>query len=260
MAFESRANFTTRAALPGNLGARGAVRLTLADTMTLLRIENLKVSFRDPGGGTSVILDVPTLEIAKGSQVCLAGRSGSGKTTLLNAIAGIRRVDEGVVEVAGTDLAKLSESARDRFRALNIGYVFQTFHLLGAYSALENVLMGMLFGPGPDRRFARELLGELGLGDRMHHKPHQLSIGQQQRVALARALANKPKLVLADEPTGSLDPGSSLGALGLMRRACTEHSAGLLVVSHDQKVIKDFEKNLDLASVNRAAKVSEGSA
>ena len=93
---------------------RGAVRLTLAGTMTLLRIENLKVSFRDPGGGTSVILDVPTLEMAQGDHVCLAGRSGSGKTTLLNAIAGIRRVDEGVVEVAGTDLAKLSESTRDR--------------------------------------------------------------------------------------------------------------------------------------------------
>ncbi len=207
-----------------------------------------------------MILDVPQLEMAQGEHVCLAGRSGSGKTTLLNAIAGIRRTDEGVVEVSGTDVAKLSESQRDRFRALNIGYVFQTFHLLGAYTALENVLMGMLFGAGPDRVFAAKLLDELGLGDRLRHKPHQLSIGQQQRVALARALANKPKLVLADEPTGSLDPGSSLEALGLMRRACTEHGAGLLVVSHDQKVIDDFENHLDLAAINRAAKGHGGGA
>jgi putative ABC transport system ATP-binding protein len=226
--------------------------------MTLLRIENLKVSFRDPTGGVALILDVPSLTMERGEHVCLAGQSGSGKTTLLNAIAGIRRVDAGRVEVAGTDLASLPESKRDRFRALNIGYVFQTFHLLGSYTALENVLLGMLFGPGPDRSFARELLEELGLGDRLHHRPHQMSIGQQQRVALARALANKPKLVLADEPTGSLDPSNALEALGLMRRACREHGAGLLVVSHDQRVIDDFEHNIDLAVINRAASEFEG--
>jgi ABC-type lipoprotein export system ATPase subunit len=222
--------------------------------MTLLNIEDLKLSYRDPDGGNVEILDVPTFRMAKGEQVCLAGRSGSGKTTFLNAIAGIRRVDAGRVEIAGTDVASLAESARDRFRALNLGYVFQTFHLLGAYSAMENVLMGMLFGPGPDRAFAKQLLEELGLGDRLNHKPHQLSVGQQQRVALARALANKPRLVLADEPTGSLDPGSAFEALGLMRRACTEHGAGLLVVSHDQRIIDDFDSNFDLASINLASR------
>ena len=227
--------------------------------MTLLHIQDLKVTVRNPDGALGTILDVPELRLEDGQQVCLAGRSGSGKTTLLNAIAGIRRADGGRVEVAGKDLAQMGESARDRFRALNIGYVFQTFHLLGAYSALENVLLGMLFGPGPDRAFAKQLLVELGLGDRLHHRPHQLSIGQQQRVALARALANRPKLVLADEPTGSLDPGSALDALGLMRQACRDHGAGLLVVSHDQAVIADFEHQLDLAELNRASLAPGGS-
>ncbi len=226
--------------------------------MNLLHIQGLKVTVRNPGGANATILEVPELRLDPGQQVCLAGRSGSGKTTLLNAIAGIRRADEGRVEVAGKDLAQMGESARDRFRALNIGYVFQTFHLLGGYSALENVLLGMLFGPGPDRAFGEQLLVELGLGDRLHHRPHQLSVGQQQRVALARALANRPKLVLADEPTGSLDPGSALEALGLMRQACRDHGAGLLVVSHDQAVIADFEHKLDLAELNRASTIPGG--
>jgi putative ABC transport system ATP-binding protein len=222
--------------------------------MALLRIQDLKMSYASPGGGSTAVLDVPRFEMAAGAQVCLAGQSGSGKTTLLNVIAGIQRPDRGVVDVAGTDITRLSESARDRFRAANIGYVFQTFNLLGAYSALENVLMGMLFGPGPDRAFARELLEELGLGDRLGYRPHQLSIGQQQRVALARALANRPQLVLADEPTGSLDPASSQEALGLVRRTCQGHGAALLIVSHDTGVIADFEQGFDLSEINRASR------
>lgn len=220
----------------------------------MLTIRDLRKSYPAPGGGPAqAVIDVPSFEMQAGAEVCLAGRSGSGKTTFLNLIAGIQRADAGSIELCGSDLVQLGESARDAFRARHIGYVFQTFNLLDAYSALENVLLGMLFGPGPDRGFAKQLLGELGLGDRLGHKPHQLSIGQRQRVALARALANKPKLVLADEPTGSLDPARATEALELMRRACAEHGASLLLVSHDESVIGSFDRSLDLSEINRAA-------
>ena len=221
----------------------------------MLHLRDLVKAFDAPagsGGRRTVVVDVPEFQMAAGEEVCLAGRSGSGKTTFLNLIAGIQKADAGTIELCGQDLTKLSESRRDAFRARHLGYVFQTFHLLDAYSAVENVLLGMLFGPGPDKRFAKELLDELGLAEHMHHRPHQLSIGQRQRVALARALANKPDLVLADEPTGSLDPARADEALTLMRRACAEHGAGLLLVSHDTSVIGAFDRSLDLAEINRA--------
>jgi putative ABC transport system ATP-binding protein len=156
------------------------------------------------------------------------------------------------VLVADTDVAALSEVERDRFRAQNLGYVFQTFNLLQGYTALENVLLGMMFGPGPDRSVARALLDELGLGDRLDYRPAQLSIGQQQRVALARALANRPRLVLADEPTGNLDAHHSGEALRMIRDACREHDAALLLVTHDEAVLTQFERVVDLADINRA--------
>lgn len=222
----------------------------------MLTVRELRKSFPPPAGeagaGAQVVVDVPHFHMQAGEQVALAGRSGTGKTTFLNLVAGIQRADAGSIELCGTDLTRLSESRRDAFRARHLGYVFQTFHLLDAYSALENVLLGMLFGPGPDRGFAKELLDQLGLGDRMGHRPHQLSIGQRQRVALARALANKPDLVLADEPTGSLDPTRADEALALMRSACAEQGAGLLLVSHDDKVLGAFDRSLDLAEINRA--------
>src|SRR5690606_31877740 len=132
------------------------------------------------------------------------GTSGSGKTTFLNLIAGILRADSGRVLVDGEEMTGRSESARDALRARTLGYVFQTFNLLQGYTAVENVLLGMLFGKGADRAYAEHLLERVGLADRMAYRPSQLSVGQQQRVAVARALANRPKLVLADEPTGNL--------------------------------------------------------
>lgn len=151
------------------------------------------------------------------------------------------------------DVVTLSESGRDRFRAQQLGYVFQSFHLLPGYTALENVILGMTFGPGPDPKFARELLGELGLDDRMDYRPSQLSIGQQQRVALARALANRPRLVLADEPTGSLDRKTAEDALAMVRRLCETHEAALLLVSHDPAVLDQFERAIPLEEINCVA-------
>ena len=154
--------------------------------------------------------------------------------------------------LAGTDLALLTEGRRDRWRALTIGYIFQTFNLLPAFTCLENVLLGMSFGPGADREFAEALLRRVGLGDRLRHFPRQLSTGQQQRVAVARALANRPKLVLADEPTGNLDAVRARESLELIREACRENGAALLLVSHDRQVLGEFGTVLELAQINRA--------
>ena len=220
--------------------------------MSLLSIRDLRRSYRTPEGAEHVVLDVPAFDLDECEQIALRGRSGSGKTTLLNTIAGLLRPDSGSIVIAGKDLARLSESERDRFRADNVGYVFQTFNLLQGYTALENVLLGMMFGPGPDRALAASLLEELDMGSRLHYRPSQLSIGQQQRVALARALANRPRLVLADEPTGNLDARNAGEALDMIRRACRDHDAALLLVSHDEDVLAQFERVDDLEHLNRA--------
>ncbi|MHC4924628.1 MAG: ABC transporter ATP-binding protein, partial [Planctomycetota bacterium] len=185
--------------------------------MALLSVCDRRKTYRTPDGEEHVVLDIPSFDLEAGHQVALEGRSGSGKTTFLNLIAGILRPDGGSILLDGADMAALPEGGRDDLRARTLGYVFQTFNLLQGYTALENVLLGMMFGPGPDPDAAAALLEELGLGDRLHYKPRQMSIGQQQRVALARALANRPKLVLADEPTGNLDAANATEALERIR-------------------------------------------
>ena len=189
--------------------------------------------------------------------MALEGESGSGKTTLLNLIAGILKPDAGTIEIAGREMSALSEPQRDRLRATTIGYIFQTFNLLQGYTCLENVLLGMSFGPGADRAFAGQLLERVGLGNRLKHYPRQLSTGQQQRVAVARALANRPKLVLADEPTGNLDHKNATEALALIRTACQENGAALLLVSHDRDVLKQFETVQALDRINQASASAE---
>jgi len=201
------------------------------------------------------VVDVGSFELASRQQVALSGESGTGKTTFLNLIAGILKADRGSIVIHGESMTGLGEAQRDRLRARSLGYIFQTFNLLQGYSCLENVLLGMTFGVGSDRAFAEHLLERVGLLERMHHRPRELSVGQQQRVAVARALANRPKLVLADEPTGNLDSRNAGEALQLIREACEESGAALLLVSHDQKVLGEFEDQLDLATVNRASRL-----
>ncbi len=217
-----------------------------------LDIQDLRKSFRSPDGSVHVVVDLPALELARGEQVALRGGSGSGKTTLLHLIAGILVPDSGIVRVAGREMTAQSESQRDRARAELIGYVFQTFNLLQSYSALENVALAMHLGRGADVERATALLTRVGLGDRLHYRPRQLSVGQQQRVAVARALAGKPVLVLADEPTGNLDRVRADEALALIREICSENQAALLLVSHDDHVLGGFKRVLDLARLNRA--------
>ena len=191
--------------------------------MPLLQISNLKKSYAAPDGGTHVVVDVPEFKLEAQAQIALSGESGSGKTTFLNLIAGILAPDTGSIQLNGQELAGLPESARDRVRATSIGYIFQTFNLLQGYTALENVLLGMSFGPGADREFAKALLKRVGLEAKLNHLPRQLSTGQQQRVAVARALANRPQLVLADEPTGNLDHANAREALTLIREIGRAH-------------------------------------
>jgi putative ABC transport system ATP-binding protein len=218
----------------------------------MLAVFDLRKGFLSPEGGRVEIVDVPRFELAAGEQLALRGESGSGKTTFLNLIAGILKADAGRIAIAGTDVAALSESRRDRFRAENLGYIFQTFNLLQGYTVLENVVLGMSFGRGGDRAHARELLGRVGLGHRLHHFPRQLSTGQQQRVAVARALANRPRLVLADEPTGNLDRKHARDSLLLIREVCRESEAALLLVSHDEDTLAQFGAVGSFSDFNRA--------
>ena len=218
----------------------------------MLQLTDLRKAFLSPEGGSVAIVDVPAFTLPANHQVALRGESGSGKTTFLHLIAGILAADSGRIDLGEIDMAALSEAKRDRLRAEKIGYIFQTFNLLQGHTVVENVLLGMAFGPGgADRERAKSLLERVGLGHRLNHLPHQLSTGQQQRVAVARALANRPKLVLADEPTGNLDRKHAHAALTLIREACRESEAALLLVSHDEDALAQFEHVLDFSQINR---------
>lgn len=204
-----------------------------------------------PDGDSVKVLDIQEFKMEPGDKVVIHGESGSGKTTFLHLIAGILRADSGSVKLGGKEVLIMSQSVRDRLRATSIGYIFQTFNLLQGFTCLENVLLGMSFGPGIDEDRALKLLKLVGLKNRLNHYPRQLSVGQQQRVALARALANRPKLVLADEPTGNLDPTNSLAAIELLMELCDADGVGLLVVSHDMKVMDSFSEKVSWAKLNR---------
>jgi putative ABC transport system ATP-binding protein len=223
-----------------------------------ISLRNLQKSYVAPDGTSSPVIDVPEFSLADGEQVALIGSSGSGKTTLLHLIAGILAPDGGEIlyRIGGnqTDLAQLTEAERDTFRGEYVGYIFQTHHLLPGFTALENVLLGMTFtGRSADPAFAKHLLEEVGLAQRLNYKPGKLSVGQQQRVAVARALANRPKLVLADEPTGALDPANAQQVLDLIRKLCSEVGSSLLMVSHDMNIARQLGRVETLSELNRAA-------
>lgn len=228
----------------------------------VLAIHDLVKRFDQPGGGQLTVLDIPRFEMADGEQVVLIGESGGGKTTLLHLIAGILVPDSGSIRLDQLELTRLSEQGRDRMRASRIGYVFQTFNLLPAFTALENVRLGMTFGHGRhDPSRAVELLDRVGLAERAGYRPSQLSVGQQQRVAIARALAGRPKLLLADEPTANVDPKSSESVLELIRGSCRDEGVALLMVTHSMEIASQFERVEKLDEINRVfAEVSNATA
>jgi putative ABC transport system ATP-binding protein len=233
-----------------------------------LLLRNLNKIYAAPDGSRVPVIAISELFLADGEQAALIGTSGSGKTTLLHLIAGILSPDSGQVifgydpanpgpSDGAVDIVTLTEAQRDEFRGRYIGYIFQTHHLLPGFTALENVLLGMTFtGRGHDRDWAEQLLEAVGLADRLNYRPAKLSVGQQQRVAVARALANRPRLVLADEPTGALDAGNAQQVLDLIRKLCSEVGSSLLLVSHDLDIARQLPRTMTLAEINRAASLS----
>jgi len=219
----------------------------------MLELKNVSKAFDEPGGKKLPILDIPHFRVESGEQLVLVGRSGCGKTTLLHTIAGISRADQGEIWLDKINLAALSEAGVDKVRASKLGYVFQTFNLLPGFTAYENVMLGMTFAQGrKDPARARYLLQRVGLEHRLTHKPAALSVGEQQRVAVARALANKPSLLLADEPTANIDPRNQQMIVDLIRETCREENISLLLVTHSPEVAGQFDRVVKLEEVNLA--------
>ena len=187
------------------------------------------------GPGTLTILDNVSFDIEPGEAVAIVGASGSGKTTLLGLLAGLDLPTAGQVLIDGVDLARLDEDGRAALRRRTVGFVFQSFQLLPALSALENVMLPLELAYAEDAEArAREILVRVGLGERLNHYPKHLSGGEQQRVALARAFVVRPKLLLADEPTGSLDATSGAQIIELLFTLNREQGTTLVLVTHDE--------------------------
>lgn len=184
------------------------------------------------------------LQIEKGERVFLCGPSGAGKTTLMYTLAGLERPQQGRVRIGGDDLYGLSPKAQAQLRNQKMGYIFQNYFLLPELTALENVMVPGLVGGRAVEERANELLAEVGLGERAHHLPAELSGGEQQRVAIARALVNSPEIVFADEPTGNLDSRNGEEVMSLLMRFADEMETTLVVVTHDQELAKRGDHTL----------------
>jgi putative ABC transport system ATP-binding protein len=203
-------------------------------------------------------LTVGRLALESGGHLCLVGRSGSGKTTLLNILCGVLQPSSGRVVLGETELFHLGEAQRDALRARSIGCVFQTFNLLEGLTAIENLTLAQRFAgvaAAPARRRARELLDVLGLGAKASAFPPQLSVGEQQRLAIARAVSKAPGLVLADEPTASLDDDNASAAIELLLESCQRST--LIVVTHDARITRRFSAVTPLSELSSCARVDD---
>jgi putative ABC transport system ATP-binding protein len=213
----------------------------------ILRTVNLKKSFHL--GQTIYAVDDVNLVVDRGEFVVMMGPSGSGKSTLLGLMGGLDRPQSGDVILDGQRYSKLSESGLARIRRNKVGFVFQFFNLIAHFTALENVMLPMRFGGMSKKAMkerAEELLVQVGLGQRLHHKPLELSGGEQQRVAIARALANRPSIVLADEPTGNLDSKTSMEIGEIFHKLNQAEGQTFVVVSHDQSLSKWAHRVVDM--------------
>lgn len=199
------------------------------------------------GENTVKALDGVNITINKGEFICIAGRSGSGKSTLLNMLAGLELPTSGTVQVAGKRLESMNEKARIRFRRDDIGFVFQSYNLMPQYTALENVALPLAIRGAPLRlrnEMAEAMLVRVGLKEHIHHKPGELSGGQQQRVGIARAIITRPPIVLADEPTGNLDTGTSGETMELLTGLFRERGTTFILVSHDPGMRKYTDRTI----------------
>jgi putative ABC transport system ATP-binding protein len=207
---------------------------TIVDAMTVLRARGIGKTVQSGERGLVILRDIE-LSVTRGEAVAIVGASGSGKSTLLAILAGLDTPSSGAVELDGADLFALDEDARAELRGRTVGFVFQSFQLLPALTALENVMLPLeLAGSDAAEPAAREVLARVGLAERLHHYPKHLSGGEQQRVALARAFVVRPKLLLADEPTGSLDADSGEGVIALLFEMNREAGTTLVMVTHDE--------------------------
>jgi putative ABC transport system ATP-binding protein len=211
-------------------------------------IEIRDLVMRLPSGGVQLtILDHVTLDVPTGQFLAVTGPSGSGKSTLLGLIAGLDQPTSGSIRVAGREVTSLDEDALAQLRRQTIGYVFQSFHLIPTLTALENVAVPLELAAVPDALArARVLLGEIGLADRVDHYPAQLSGGEQQRVALARASANRPALLLADEPTGNLDSATGAEIITLLMGWNRQRGTTLVLVTHDPALACHADRTVEL--------------
>lgn len=207
----------------------------------MIRVTDIHKSF-----GTLEVLKGVSLEVAAGEVVSIVGASGAGKTTLLQIMGTLSRPDSGRVEIGGEDVSSLGDKALSKFRNERIGFVFQFHHLLAEFTAFENVCIPGLIGRRPRaevERRAAELLDMMGLASRRDHKPGQLSGGEQQRVALARAVVHSPKLIIADEPTGNIDPELSKEMMELLQ-AINNVGPTVVVVTHEHELVQEFDKRV----------------
>lgn len=212
----------------------------------MVQLENVSKMYQGPGGPVRA-LDGVSLRIAAGEFVAIQGASGSGKSTLLLAIGGMARPTQGRVVVAGSDLYALSPQERARFRAAKLGFVFQMFHLLPYLSVVENVLIPTLAKAAEGaRERARELLDRFGLSHRLAHRPSELSIGERQRAAMARALLNRPAILLADEPTGNLDPDNARQIMGYLAEVHRQGTT-VLVVTHEELTSRYAQRTIRIS-------------
>lgn len=205
--------------------------------------------------GPGVVFECGAFHAAPGSHTALWGPSGCGKSTMLNLISGLLRLDSGRIVVDGQPIHDFSEGQLDQFRGERLGFIFQTFNLLAPFTALQNVLIAMRFSDTlPSREWkprAAALLERVGLGHRMHSKPATLSVGERQRVAIARALANEPKIIIADEPTGSLDPKNAAAVMDLLLEMCAEREVTMLLVTHERAIADRLPATFDCSDLVR---------
>ena len=218
-----------------------------------IRMNNIIISTHElkkyytVGENTVKALDGVNMSVNKGEFICIAGRSGSGKSTLLNMLAGLELPTSGTVQVAGKRLERMNEKARIRFRRDDIGFVFQSYNLMPQYSALENVALPLAIRGAPLKlrnEMAEAMLVRVGLKEHIHHKPGELSGGQQQRVGIARAVITRPPIVLADEPTGNLDTGTSGETMELLTGLFRERGTTFILVSHDPEMRKYTDRTI----------------
>ena len=228
---------------------------TLENTTPAVHLSDVGFAFEQ---GEERVLDIPSWEIARSERVFLQGESGSGKSTLLSLLSGMFVPSSGQVSVLGTAVSSLSTRERDRFRAGNIGFVFQQFNLIPYLSVLDNILLAARFAETTGvsaRARAEELLIKVNLGVELHDRPAgQLSIGQQQRVAIVRALINSPELLLVDEPTSALDHRNRDSFLELLTEILGESGCAMVFVSHDPEIGKYFDSKLTMHDLNQAGK------